>query len=148
MTEVDGRRAECRFRVRWGETDPFGIVFYPTFYAWMDQATHEFFRTPTTSFADLFEQAGYALPIVEASCRFRVPARYDDELTVTSSVTAIRGRSFRIDHVFTRDGTVLAAGFEARAFAQADPTDATRLSTAPLPEVLRAYLLGEREVPV
>ncbi len=148
MTEVDGRVGEHRLRVRWGETDPFGIVFYPTFYAWMDQATHEFFRTSVTSFADLFEQAGYALPIVEASCRFRAPARYDDELIVVSRVTSIRGRSFRIDHTFTRGGTELAVGFEARAFARLDPDDATRLTTGPLPDSLRGYLAGDRDTPL
>ena len=30
------------FKVRWGDTDAAGIVFYPNFYKWMDEATHEF----------------------------------------------------------------------------------------------------------
>lgn len=32
------------FKVRWGDTDPAKIVFFPNFYRWMDEATHEFFE--------------------------------------------------------------------------------------------------------
>lgn len=143
-----GRSAEYRIRVRWGETDPFGIVFYPNFYTWMDQATHEFFRTPTSRFADLFAEAGYALPIVEAACRFTAPAYYDDELVVTSSVVEIRGRSFRIAHVFARGSDDLASGHEIRVFARPHGDDPSRLATAPIPDPLRAFLSGDRPSPV
>lgn len=138
-----GRSTTHDFRVRWGETDAFGIVFYPTFYAWMDQATHEFFRTPARAFRDLIEEDGFAFPIVEARCRFRRPARYDDVLAVRSSVTDLRSRSFRIEHTFEREGELLASGHEVRAFARVDPDDPTRLLTEPMPDDLRSFLSGE-----
>ena len=35
---------EYSFQVRWGDTDAAGIVYYPNFYKWMDEATHEYFK--------------------------------------------------------------------------------------------------------
>lgn len=37
------RLSEYRFKVKWGDTDAAGIVFYPNYYKWMDEATHEMF---------------------------------------------------------------------------------------------------------
>lgn len=148
MMSIEGRRIEYRLRVRWGEADPFGIAFYPSFYTWMDQATHELLRSPGATFADLFVSTGYGFPIVEAGCRFRAPARYDDELTVTATVTELRGRSFTVEHRFTRGDTPIADGFEARVFARRDPDDPERLVTSALPDHLRAFLRGERDSPV
>ena len=137
-----------RLRVRWGETDPFGIVFYPSFYVWMDQATHELFRSPAGSFADLFTDSGYGFPIVEAVCRFRRPARYDDEIAVTSSVVELRNRSFTVEHRFDRGDDEIAVGHEVRVFARPDPDDPSRLTTDTIPEPLRRFLLGEVDRPV
>ncbi len=145
MTEILGRSNEYRLRVRWGETDPFGIVFYPSFYRWMDEATHELFRSPAGTFADLFGDGGYGFPIVEATCRFRRPARYDDELAVVSRVTELRRRSFTVEHRFERGGVELAVGREVRVFAR--PEDSGTLVTAEIPGPLRAFLLGERDTP-
>ena len=36
---------EYKVKVQWGDTDAAGIVFYPNFYKWMDEATHEFFSS-------------------------------------------------------------------------------------------------------
>ena len=138
-----GRTSTWRLRVRWGETDPFGIVFYPSFYTWMDQATHELFRSPSGTFADLFETRGYGFPIAEATCRFLLPARYDDELVVVSTVARIGGRSFTIEHRFSRDDDEIAVGSEVRVFARPDPDDPGRLRTEALPDDLRAFLAGE-----
>ncbi len=147
MTTVDGRTTAYRLRVRWGETDPFGIVFYPSFYTWMDESTHELFRSPDGTFADLFGETGYGFPIAEARCRFLAPAHYDDELTVTSTVTELGTRSFTVEHRFTRGDTELAVGHEVRVFARRHPDDPTRLKAAPIPDPLREFLLGERATP-
>ena len=111
-------------------------MFYPSFYVWMDQATHELFRSPAGSFADLFTTSGYGFPIVEATCRF------------VSQVTRIRHRSFTVEHRFERDTDRLAVGHEVRVFAQPHPDDPGRLVTAEIPDPLRAFILGERDDPV
>ncbi|MDH3499662.1 MAG: acyl-CoA thioesterase [Acidimicrobiia bacterium] len=143
-----GRATDHEFRVRWGETDAFGIVFYPTFYAWMDQATHEFFRTEKGAFMSMLADDGYGFPIIEAGCKFSAPARYDDLLMVASVVTDVRSRTFRIDHRFTRDGQKLARGFEVRAFAASDPDNPTRLTTTPFPDTVRRFLAGDSDAPI
>lgn len=129
-------------RVRWGEADAMGIVFYPNFFAWFDQAAHELLRGPGTSMASLMERGGYAMPIIESGARFNAPAFYDDDLVVISTVTNLGSRSFRLEHVVERDGTTIAKGFEIRVLARRHASGG-RLEVERIPDDVRAWLAGD-----
>ncbi|OQP05255.1 4-hydroxybenzoyl-CoA thioesterase [Geobacillus sp. 46C-IIa] len=107
---------DYHFQVRWGDTDAAGIVFYPNFYKWMDEATHHFFAElgyPTTI---LFEQK-IGLPILEAKCQFRFPLVFGGEVRICSAITELREKVFQIVHEFYERETVVAVGYEMRAWA-------------------------------
>ena len=60
---------EYSFKVRWGDTDAAGIVFYPNFYKWMDEATHEFLAAIGFSTTFLLTEHQTATPLLEANCQ-------------------------------------------------------------------------------
>ena len=68
-------------RVRYAETDKMGVVYYANYLVWFEVARGDLLRTLGWSYRDM-EQAGISLPVIEAHCEYRRPARYDDELDV------------------------------------------------------------------
>ncbi|MCL6622671.1 MAG: acyl-CoA thioesterase [Syntrophobacterales bacterium] len=82
-------------RVRFGDTDPYGIVYFVTYFRWCHRAIEEYLRAvglkPEGTFRNVEE--GFGLPVVEAWCRFRRPARYGDRLTIRTRVKELRERA-------------------------------------------------------
>lgn len=134
------RGGSIRFTVRWGETDPMGIAFYPGTFAWFDDATHRLLAASGRTLATRLREEGVGVPISECGARFRSPVFVDDELVVRSTVSEVGPRSFRVEHVVERDGEEVASGFEVRVSARLG--DGGRLEVTPLPDELRAWLEG------
>lgn len=106
---------EWEFKVRFAETDAAGIVFYPNYYKWMDQATHEMFSGIGFSTKKLLaEHAG--IPLVEAFCQFRKPVFFEDNMKAVSVVREVRNKVIKISHSFYRDEELIAEGYEIRAW--------------------------------
>ncbi len=102
------------YRVIYGDTDQMGVVYYANYLALFERGRCEYMRERAFKYQD-FEDAGYILPVVEAQCRYKAPAKFDDLLTIetridkTTRVTATF--SYRILRVVD-DGveTILAEG--------------------------------------
>ncbi len=77
-------------RVRYAETDQMGVVYHGNYFAWFEVGRVELLRSLGFTYAAL-EAEGCGLPVVEVSCRYRLPARYDDLLTIETAVKAMRG---------------------------------------------------------
>ncbi len=101
-------------RVRFGDTDPYGVVYFVSFFRYMKEALDEFLRAsglpPEQIYRDA--EAGRGLPVAASSARFMAPARYGDVLRVRVSVGALTERSvtfhFRIER--EPEGEPVAAG--------------------------------------
>jgi len=135
-----GRSWRTEIKVRWGESDPMGIVFYPTYLAWFDHATHELFASSGRTLLTRLREDGTSMPIAECGAKFRAPVFADDELVVVSTAAEVRSRFFRIDHVVERAGEEVATGFELRVVARLGEDG--RLEVARVPEELRTWLEG------
>jgi acyl-CoA thioester hydrolase len=68
-------------RVRYAETDQMGVVYYANYFVWFEVARADLLRTLGWSYRDM-EETGVHLPVIEAQCDYRRPARYDDEIEV------------------------------------------------------------------
>ena len=122
-----------QFRVEWGETDTAGIIFYPNYYRWFDRGTHELFRAAGMPISQLLQE-GYAQPIIECGCRFAEPLYYDDLVTLESSISEVRNRTFRLEHTVRRGEIVTGSGFEVRAWIKLGEKDANgRLAAIAIP---------------
>jgi len=68
-------------RVRYAETDAMGVAYYANYFVWFEVARTDLLRHLGWSYREM-EESGVLLPVIEADCRYRRPARYDDELEI------------------------------------------------------------------
>ena len=83
---------ETRFRVRYAETDQMGVVYYANYLVWMELGRAEYCRAAGISYKEMEGQDGIRLAVVDAHCRYLHPARYDDEIGVTTWVARANPR--------------------------------------------------------
>ena len=131
--------SDYKFQVRWGDTDAAGIVFYPNFYKWMDEATHEYFSAIGSPSSKLYKEERIGLPLLEANCVFKSPLFFEDFVTVQSSVSELQNKVFKIQHVFLKDKTLVAEGFELRAWTSFDG----KAKAHPIPEKIRERMMRD-----
>jgi len=78
-------------RVRYAETDQMGIVYYANYLVWFEIGRVELLRSLGLAYSQLEKEHECILPVVEASCRYRSPARYDDEILIETRPALLRG---------------------------------------------------------
>lgn len=132
-----GRTHVTHTRVRFGETDAAGIVFYPTFYAWFDLGTTGLLRAAAGEPLDAGGRPRWPVPIVEASARFTAPLHFDDAIAIRSTIAGLGTSSLRVEHVVARGDTEVARGFEVRVLIG---YEGARIVARPIPDELRAAL--------
>ena len=103
---------ETTVRVRYAETDQMGVVYHSNYFIWFEVGRVELFRQLGFTYRDMEQQDGCFIAVVEARCRFKAPARYDDEIRVRTSLKNIRNSfiHFTYEAVRVSDGTLLAEG--------------------------------------
>jgi acyl-CoA thioester hydrolase len=107
-------------RVRYAETDKMGVVYHANYFMWFEIGRCELLRTIGKSYRDL-EETGIGLPVIEAHCEYKSPARYDDELQVKTWGTLVSPArvEFRYEILRPADGTVNAVGRTVHAAVDA-----------------------------
>ena len=99
-------------RVRYAETDQMGVVYYANYFVWCEIGRVEFMREHGLSYKEMELEEGCMIAVVEATARYRAPARYDDELVVQTTLLAARGPVIRFGYKILReeDGVLLCEG--------------------------------------
>jgi len=77
-------------RVRYAETDQMGVAYYANYFVWCEVGRVELLRQLGFEYKQMELGHGCFLPVVEASCRYKSPARYDDVVTVETRVAGLR----------------------------------------------------------
>jgi acyl-CoA thioester hydrolase len=77
-------------RVRYAETDQMGVVYYANYFVWCELGRVEFLRQLGFDYKRMEADEGCMLPVVEANCRYKAPARYDDVVAIETEVTGLR----------------------------------------------------------
>jgi acyl-CoA thioester hydrolase len=130
-----GRPYVHTLRVRYGECDPQGVVFNAHYLAYFDVALTEMWRAAVAGGYGEMMQRGVDLMVAETTCRYRVPARFDDELSVALGITHLGTTSMRTRFDVTRGGATVVEGDMRHVFIDL----ATHRKT-PVPDWLRAAL--------
>ena len=100
-----------RVRVRYAETDKMGVVYYANYLVWFEVGRTDLLRESGWDYREM-ENEGYALPVIEAHCTYREPARYDDVLDVRTAgmlLSPVRVQ-FTYEIVRASDAAMLATG--------------------------------------
>jgi acyl-CoA thioester hydrolase len=103
---------ETRLRVRYAETDQMGVVYHANHFIWFEIGRVELMRQLGFSYRDMEKQDGCYVAVVEAKCRYRAPARYDDEILVRTRLLNVRESVIHFGYELLRaeDGTLIAEG--------------------------------------
>ena len=114
--------SETSLRVRYAETDQMGVVYYANYLVWFEVAR------------DMERDDGIFLAVAEATCRYRYPARFDEEVIVKTSIGEAGSRmvTFVYEMRAARNGQLLANGATRHIFLNRD-MQVTRLPQKYLP---------------
>jgi acyl-CoA thioester hydrolase len=86
------------FRVRYAETDQMGVVYYANYLVWFELGRVEFMRSLGFDYKQMEVEDGCILPVVEATCRYKAPARYDDIILIEAWPVLLRGSLLRFGY--------------------------------------------------
>src|SRR5690348_7753001 len=82
--------SETRLRVRYAETDQMGVVYHANYFVWFEVGRVEMLRQLGFSYRDMEANDRCCIAVVDARCRYKAPARYDDELIVRTYLKNVR----------------------------------------------------------
>lgn len=118
--EPAGKHIEIRVSVRFGDTDPYGVVYFASYFRYCHHGIEEFLRHNGLQPENLFRNRseGYGLPIVGAACDFLKPVWYGATMRLRVSVAKISERALTFAfHFFPVDGEECLARGQATLVA-------------------------------
>jgi len=140
MSEFDSIVARFACQVHWGDCDPAGIIFYPTYFRWADSATWALFEAAGFN-PGWMKQNHMAMPLVSAECQFLAPALHGDRCEVRSRIGRFGGKSFVVEHDIVRsDGTPLAKAKETRVWGRYENGPGTPMKGQTISDEIKARL--------
>jgi len=80
------------FRVRYAETDQMRVVYYANYFIWFEVGRTDYCRQKGFAYRDMEKEDGLCIIVAETRCRYKAPARYDDEIEVRTSLRSVRRR--------------------------------------------------------
>lgn len=103
-------------RVRYKETDRMGVVYHSNFLVWFEVGRVEFLRALGSNYREM-EEGGVFFPVLEVSCKYHQPARFDDRIEIRTRAERIRWARlrFRYEVLRAEDGALLAEGWTMHA---------------------------------
>ena len=127
--------------MRYAETDQMGVVYYANYLVWMEVGRVELCKACGFNYRDMEIDDGIFLAVAEANCRYRHPARYDDEVIVRTWIENANTRMVTFAYEMRRasDDRRLATGYTATSSFRAPcaphtcPRNTTPYSASPSP---------------
>jgi acyl-CoA thioester hydrolase len=139
--------SQTRIRVRYAETDQMGVVYYANFFIWFEVGRVELLRQLGFHYKRMEIDDDCQIPVVEANCRYKSPARYDDELLLETRILALRRSVIKFGYRLLRseaeDSAATSLAARTTLLAEGETTHVTvdrSLRKVPLPEKYAAVL--------
>ena len=98
------------YRVPYADTDKMGVVYYANYLIYFEMCRSELLRSLGYSYSKM-EEDGFAMPVLEAVCRYKASAHFEDLLTITASVTEVKGVRMQISCTVKCGDKLLAEGY-------------------------------------
>tara|TARA_B100000686_G_C16355296_1_gene744900 strand:- start:72 stop:506 length:435 start_codon:yes stop_codon:yes gene_type:complete len=122
-------------KVEWGDCDPYGIVFYPNFYKWMDSSQWNYFNKIKQPVSKLEKDYGIiGLPLLHTEANYIKACYREDILFIETSLIKLTKSTLKLQHIVKRKSTVVCHGSETRIWAKRNNNVIT---SAPFPKELR-----------
>ena len=103
---------EARLRVRYAETDQMGVVYHANFIIWFEVGRVEFLRQLGFEYRLMEQEDDCHIAVAEVRCRFKAPARYDDQIFVRTRIKHFRSPLIQFEYEIYHEPsqTLLAEG--------------------------------------
>ena len=112
--------SETKLRVRYGETDQMGVVYHGNYPLYFEVARVEALRDVGLSYKQM-EESGVLMPVVEVNMKFLNSARYDDLITIKTTLPEFPGvRIFFRYELFNEAGQKLCEASTLLVFIKSD----------------------------
>lgn len=121
--------------IRFAHCDPAGIIFYPRFYALVNEMVEDWFATLGHSFKAMHVEQRKGVPTVRFESEFVGPVRIGDMMTQTLGVDRIGRTSCDLKHIATIGGRVVARFDQTIVYSDLDA-----MKAEPWPDGLRAAM--------
>lgn len=121
-------------RVRYAETDQMGVAYHSNFLIWCEVGRVEFLRQLGFEYSQMEIEHAVHLPVVEANCRYKAPARYDDVVTIETHVAHLRSTVIKFAYRLFTTG---AGAAERVLLAEAETVHVSvdrAMKKSPIPE--------------
>ncbi len=108
---------ETTVNVRYQETDQMGVVYHANYFVWFEVGRTGLIRRLGIPYS-LMEQKNILLPVLDARCQYKMPAKYEDELTIRTRIASLSPVKMQFDYEIIRgsEDLRLAEGYTVHAF--------------------------------
>ncbi len=99
-------------QVRYAETDQMGVVYHANYLVWFEIGRTDFCRKHGFAYREMEQKEGLYIMVAEVRCRYKSPARYDDQILIRTHLKEIRRRVLIFAYELYRESTddLLAEG--------------------------------------
>ena len=110
--ELQSDFVEIPVNVRYAETDQMGIVYYANYLVWFEVGRVAWCRAKGFQYAEMESKENRLMVVAEASCRYKSPARFGEEIVVRTALGKATDRLIRYSYeIRGKDsGLLLATG--------------------------------------
>jgi acyl-CoA thioester hydrolase len=129
------REHDISIRVRYSETDAMGYLHHANYFVYFEMGRTELLRAQGGNYREMEEQGQYMV-VVRLNCKFCAPARYDDVLTLRTSITRVGAAKLEHEYRLYRDGLLLTEAQSTLACVDSEG------KIQPIPEQFRAESSG------
>ncbi len=132
---VELKKNEYKLRVRYGETDQMGVVYYGNYAQYFEVGRTEWLRDFGITYKQM-EADGFLLPVISLKVKYVKSARYDDVLTVKTSLVKIPSVTIEFNYeIYNEAGEILVEGNTVLAFIDVNRNRPTRCPSYLLDEL-------------
>ncbi|MGB1102000.1 MAG: acyl-CoA thioesterase [Crocinitomicaceae bacterium] len=118
---------ETKIRIRYGETDQMGYVYYGNYAQFFEIGRVESLRSLGVSYRSM-EENGIMLPVINFNVKYIKPARYDDLITIKTTLTKVPAARIEFDYeIFNKEDQLLTTAHTDLVFVKKEnmrPTSA------------------------
>lgn len=131
-------QSDIQLRVRYAETDQMGYVYYGNYAMYYEVGRVEALRNVGFSYSQM-ENEGIMMPVLENKSKFLLPARYDEMITIKTSIKEMPGSRIRFHYeILNEKQTLIHVGETLLTFLKTDSHRPCR-PPAYLLDLLRPY---------
>lgn len=130
--------SETQLRVRYADTDQMGVVYYGNYATYYEVGRVEAFRQLGLSYKEM-EARGVMMPVLELNCKYLLPAKYDELLTIKTSISEIPMIKIRYSYeIYNEEQKLINTGSTTLAFLDANTHKPVKMPDY-LAEILNPY---------